>query len=223
MGLPDGNPVQQPLLNLFMSQPNTKPKFELTGGHIALDLTNTVDNRTSGNPVDNLHSYEDLLAFAAQSGVISANDAQQLARAATHNARAAQKVLQETIAVREALFSIFSAITAGKQPPSSAIDHLNQSLRQAGAHRILSIGHGEFSWTLSAPNDALERVLWPFVLQGADLLASPDLANVRECASETCGWLFLDKSKSHSRRWCDMKVCGNRDKARRFYQRQRSL
>jgi predicted RNA-binding Zn ribbon-like protein len=206
-----------------MSQTTTKPKFELTGGHISLDLTNTVDNRTSGNPVDNLHSYEDLLAFAQQTGVIGSNDAQQLARAAVRNPKAAHKVLQETIAVREALFSIFSAITVEKQPPSSALDQLNQSLRQASAHRILSPGHGEFSWKLSAPNDALERVLWPFVLQGADLLASPDLAKVRECASETCGWLFLDKSKSHSRRWCDMKGCGNRDKARRFYQRQRSL
>jgi predicted RNA-binding Zn ribbon-like protein len=205
-----------------MSQ-KSKPKFELTGAHISLDLTNTVDNRTSDNPVDNLRSYEDLLAFAEQGGVIGTNDAQQLARAAAHNPKAAKRALEEAIALREALFSIFSALTQGKQPSASALDRLNQSLRQAGAHRILSSRHGGFSWSLSAATDTLERVLWPFVLQGAELLASSDVANVRECASETCGWLFLDKSKSHSRRWCDMKVCGNRDKARRFYQRQRSL
>lgn len=206
-----------------MPQNETKPKFELTGGHISLDFTNTVDNRTSRNPVEKLHTYNDLLAFAEQTGVISSAEAQQLARAAAHNPRAAQRAFHRAITVREALFAILSSIAVGKQPPASALDQLNDSLRHAGAHRILSSRHGEFCWSLSSPSDSLEHVIWPFVLQGAELLASSDLANVRECAAETCGWLFLDKSKSHSRRWCDMKVCGNRDKARRFYQRQRAL
>ena len=204
-----------------MPQNETK-QFELTGGHIALDLANTVDNRTSENPVDNLRSYEDLLAFAQQAGVISSAEARQLSRAAADNPRAGQKVLQQAIALREALFSILSSIASAKQPPVSKLEEFNDSLRQAGAHRVLSARHGVFSWTLSTPDNTLERVLWPFVLEAAELLVSPDLANVRECASETCGWLFLDKSKSHSRRWCDMKVCGNRDKARRFYRRQRA-
>jgi predicted RNA-binding Zn ribbon-like protein len=33
--------------------------------------------------------------------------------------------------------------------------------------------------------------------------------------------MFVDTSKNHSRRWCDMKVCGNRVKARKFYRRQK--
>lgn len=36
-----------------------------------------------------------------------------------------------------------------------------------------------------------------------------------------CGWLFLDRSRNRSRMWCDMAVCGNRIKARRFYERHR--
>jgi predicted RNA-binding Zn ribbon-like protein len=39
------------------------------------------------------------------------------------------------------------------------------------------------------------------------------------CASEDCAWLFLDKTKNKRRRWCDMKICGNRVKARRHYER----
>ena len=46
-----------------------------------------------------------------------------------------------------------------------------------------------------------------------------ELSRLRECASETCQWLFLDRSKSRTRRWCDMRDCGNRAKARRFYER----
>jgi predicted RNA-binding Zn ribbon-like protein len=53
------------------------------------------------------------------------------------------------------------------------------------------------------------------------LLTSEELVLVRECAAEDCGWLFLDKTKNHRRRWCDMKTCGNRDKARRYYERMR--
>jgi predicted RNA-binding Zn ribbon-like protein len=55
----------------------------------------------------------------------------------------------------------------------------------------------------------------------ADLLVSPERALVRECASGTCSWLFVDRSRTHQRRWCSMKTCGNRAKARRFYTRRR--
>ena len=44
---------------------------------------------------------------------------------------------------------------------------------------------------------------------------------VKECDNETCRWLFVDMSKNRSRRWCDMKDCGNRAKARRHYRRTR--
>jgi predicted RNA-binding Zn ribbon-like protein len=55
----------------------------------------------------------------------------------------------------------------------------------------------------------------------AELLIGEDIGYVRQCASDDCSWLFLDKTKNHRRRWCDMKSCGNRDKARRYYQRQK--
>jgi predicted RNA-binding Zn ribbon-like protein len=64
-------------------------------------------------------------------------------------------------------------------------------------------------------------MLAPIVRGAADLLIGPDRARVRECGSDTCFWLFLDHSKNGTRRWCDMKVCGNRAKARRHYQRGR--
>jgi predicted RNA-binding Zn ribbon-like protein len=46
------------------------------------------------------------------------------------------------------------------------------------------------------------------------------MARVRTCGVDTCRWLFLDTSKNHTRRWCNMKVCGNRVKARRFQARR---
>jgi predicted RNA-binding Zn ribbon-like protein len=48
-----------------------------------------------------------------------------------------------------------------------------------------------------------------------------DRPAIRECAAGTCTWLFLDRSRSHRRRWCSMTSCGNREKVRRFYARKR--
>jgi predicted RNA-binding Zn ribbon-like protein len=51
------------------------------------------------------------------------------------------------------------------------------------------------------------------------LLHANSIERLKICGH--CGWLFLDRSKNRSRAWCDMAVCGNREKAKRFYDRQR--
>ena len=53
----------------------------------------------------------------------------------------------------------------------------------------------------------------------AELLVSEKINSVKSCGG--CGWLFLDTTKSGRRRWCDMRICGNRAKSRRHYARGR--
>jgi predicted RNA-binding Zn ribbon-like protein len=43
------------------------------------------------------------------------------------------------------------------------------------------------------------------------------------CAAQDCSWVFLDTSKNKKRRWCDMSDCGNREKARRFLSKKRTV
>ena len=50
-----------------------------------------------------------------------------------------------------------------------------------------------------------------------DLLYSGELSRLRECANPKCRWLFVDRSRNHSRRWCSMSICGGRDKNHRYY------
>jgi predicted RNA-binding Zn ribbon-like protein len=64
-------------------------------------------------------------------------------------------------------------------------------------------------------------MLAPIVKSAADLLLSDMLDRVKQCEGDPCGWLFLDTSRNRSRRWCSMEDCGNRAKARRFYQRKK--
>ncbi|MCL6613391.1 MAG: CGNR zinc finger domain-containing protein [Firmicutes bacterium] len=80
---------------------------------------------------------------------------------------------------------------------------------------------GGFAWKWGGEGKALDRMLWPVVRSAAELLISGDRERVRECAAEGCGWLFLDASRNTRRKWCAMTSCGNRAKARRYYERKR--
>jgi predicted RNA-binding Zn ribbon-like protein len=197
-------------------------QFQLVGGHPCLDLANTLDNRGSVNEINLIPSYEHLLHFARQSGAFSAEDIRKLRRSAEAHRLKASDALTEAILLRETIFQIFSAIANQKQPSQISLRHLNALVTAAGGHRTVAQEADGFAWKWDDIGINPRAVLWPFTWKAAELLASDDLAAVRECASPTCSWLFLDKSKSHSRRWCDMKVCGNRLKVRRFYERTRA-
>jgi predicted RNA-binding Zn ribbon-like protein len=78
------------------------------------------------------------------------------------------------------------------------------------------------AWTWADEAERLDSPLWPIARQAAELLVTEQRRRVHECAADDCRWLFLDTSKNRSRRWCDMKSCGNRAKVRSFYERQRA-
>ncbi len=78
-----------------------------------------------------------------------------------------------------------------------------------------------FRWDWVGSPVPVERLLWSVARSAGELLTASELDRIRECASDRCSWLFLDCSRSRRRRWCDMKTCGNRAKARRHYQRTR--
>lgn len=56
------------------------------------------------------------------------------------------------------------------------------------------------------------------------LLRAGDLTPLRRCPLDQggCGWMFLDRSRNHSRRWCRMADCGTEVKARRLTERRRA-
>ena len=76
---------------------------------------------------------------------------------------------------------------------------------------------GGYAWALSDLKLEVASLLAPVIWAAGDLLIEPSRIKVRRCANDECVWLFLDDSKSGTRRWCDMKACGNRAKAHRHY------
>lgn len=197
----------------------TKP-FEILADHIALDFVNTLDDRYSPNgPAERLTSFACLLGFCEQAGILTKGEA-ALLRDTVHGARA-RSVLASAIELRDALFALFTASVHGSPPTPDALAVLNRFLRGPnGPQQVVAWDVSRFVRRPVAAGIDAEGLLHRIAEGAAELLTSPDLAHVRECGADTCRWLFLDTSRNHSRRWCDMKTCGNRSKARRFHARR---
>jgi predicted RNA-binding Zn ribbon-like protein len=200
------------------------PVFELTAGVLCLDFVNTLDNRPSGEPKELLARYGDLVRFAEDTGILTPAQADRLFAWSEADPEEAQRVLRAAVELREAMFAVFSAVIAKRAVPASALALLNGYIQRAAQHLSLTPANGGFAWRYDSCGDSaggLEPMLWPIVRSAAELLASDNLPFVRACSSKTCQWFFLDTSKNHRRRWCSMKLCGNRAKVRKFYARQR--
>lgn len=216
--------------------------FDLSGGALCLDFANTLDDRPSLRPNEHLRSYADLLTFARQTGTL---DDRQLARLHAHAQRRpaeAAASLARALELREVIYRLFLALAEGKAVPPADLASMNRSLSEALAQarlveaQIPTPGHhpdpvddgaarrgrGQFSWSWADEPLILDMPLWPVARSAADLLTSPGLSALRQCAAESCAWLFLDTSRNGSRRWCSMRTCGNRAKARRHHARVRA-
>jgi len=195
--------------------------FDFDGGHLALDFTNTAEWHASEQPLERLQSYEDLLIWSQQAGTLDPSAARELTARAQADPGGAEEAYKEALALREALYRVFSALAAGGAPAGGDLAQLTRALAVSVEHgRLEATGEG-FDWNWPAA-DAFERPLWPLAPAALDLLRGDQLERVGECADDRgCGYLFLDTSRNHSRRWCSMESCGNRAKARSYYQRAR--
>ncbi len=102
------------------------------------------------------------------------------------------------------------------------MDELNQSLSKISSGAGIRHSARGFEWAWNVDKDSLDMPIALVALSAAELLVSAERERVGQCADERgCGWLFLDTSKNHSRRWCDSKDCGNRDRQHRYYERTR--
>jgi predicted RNA-binding Zn ribbon-like protein len=205
-----------------MSSISQKSPFEFTGGNLCLDFANTVDNRTSERATELLTDYSRLLRWGEESGSITRKTAEKLSSMAAQSPGHAQLVLRRAVQLRDAVYDLFSAVAQRRGIPGAALGSVNRAAQLAAGHAQVVFANRHFAWEWNSPDGHLDAMLWPVSRAAAELLTSEDLANIRQCASDTCAWLFLDKTKNHRRRWCDMKTCGNRDKARRYYQRQKA-
>jgi len=194
-----------------------------------------------GHSDDIFQSYASLVGWFQKIHVLSAEDAERMVRLSAERAadeqRAAdiQAVLERAARLRDVYYRIFSAVSSQQPPDPQDMEQMNQAVAEALSRLRVTAAAGAgsapagagsasaatFTWEWAGAGESLDWMLWPVARTAADLLTSEYTWRIRRCGE--CGWLFIDTSRNGKRRWCEMKTCGNRAKARRHYHRQRGL
>ncbi|WP_433291021.1 CGNR zinc finger domain-containing protein [Actinoplanes sp. CA-030573] len=180
------------------------PQFHIVGGHPALDLVNTVAPRVPAGPhEDYLDSPEAVVEWARRAGVISPSEAPVPSPESLADVLALRALTEAALAGRE-----LDAVVARW---SAAIARATLT-PTAGGTFALVVGTAPATMIGDRLADAL-----------VDLLRNADLSRLHSCPLEQggCGWLFLDRSRNQSRKWCTMDDCGTHAKSRRLTERRR--
>jgi predicted RNA-binding Zn ribbon-like protein len=187
----------------------------LIGGHPALDLTNTAGWHASADRIEWLTDYGALLEWFRHAGLLAPAKANRLSSLAIQHPQQAGRAVKHAIEVREVLYRIFAAVARGKTPADADLERLREeelrALRAAAAE--WSGTALVFTWP---GTDDLLLPLYPVVLAAVELLRDPPAGRLRQCGNHPCGWLFIDRSRNGSRRWCSSGDCGNEIRVRRF-------
>lgn len=180
---------------------------------VCLDFANTLCWRGSAAPSESLKEFGDLVRWLARSaGVRPASAAAWSHR----NPREAEALFARAKAIREAIYSIFSAFAQGTPPRDRDMAVLARALAEAPQRAHLVRSRTGFAWRIEERMSA-PALLAPVLWSAGDLVLEAARRRIRLCADARCRWLFIDGSKNGTRRWCDMKSCGNRAKAQRHY------
>ena len=191
--------------------------WDFCGGQLAIDFTNTVGSR-GATPEEHFNTYGDALAWAEARGVVSRAEARRLRNEAERQPRDAREALTTLVALRESLYTVIAAAGAGGRAPAADLARVNAAVAAASAGAHLAARRGRLVLAYDAPDrgSLSQPMAIPVVRAAVDLLTTDALERVRVCADDSCAWLFLDTTRNRTRRWCDMKMCGNRNKVRRF-------
>lgn len=196
--------------------------LKLIGGWLCLDFINTVDCRNSDHAHEVLSTYQNLVSWSQHANILTEDEARDLLREAALHPTDAKMILERAITIREAFYRIFSAIANHRPPNAIDVGTLNKEMSIAMAQMRLKPAGATNPWAYTFEDKKLDQMLWPVIHSATELLTSDKLDRVRECQGENCGWLFLDMSRNRSRKWCNMKECGNRAKSQRHYQKTHS-
>lgn len=195
----------------------TLPPPVFIGGRLWLDFINTLDARL-GVRVDSIASFEAFVEWLVAANVIDAERATLLRRRAAEQPSGASAALVETQRVRGFLRQLAEQgrDERGAQVRSQAVEEINRILsRSVGTRRVETTNADGYARSFVPVGDAFGGLVIPIIESAVDSLVRGELPRIRSCADRRCPRFFADDTKSHTRRWCEMRGCGNRAKAAR--------
>jgi predicted RNA-binding Zn ribbon-like protein len=189
--------------------------LQLDGGCLVFDFTNTISTR-KGPAFDYLKSYGDIMNWSRKTGILPPANENGSGVDTGQNPSHVDGSIVKALHAREILYQLFSAIAHEQIPGEAIVKQFNQLLSEALSRVELKIFKAEAVVDFSRSSD---EPLLAIMKSAYDVLTTEKFNRIKECPA--CGWLFIDKTKNGKRRWCDMDVCGSKDKAKRYYQRKK--
>ncbi len=197
------------------------PDFIFVGGRLWLDFINTDDARL-GVRVDTIVSFERFVDWMEAARVLDAERAQALRRRAQQQPSGAAAALVEARRIRAALRSLAERgrTDQGERTREVVLAEINRVLgRSVGTRRVEALPDGGYVRSFVPVGDVFGGLVIPVVESAVDSLVGGELVRIARCADRRCPRHFVDVTRSHTRRWCDMRTCGNRAKAQRWRRR----
>ncbi|MET0237836.1 MAG: CGNR zinc finger domain-containing protein [Kibdelosporangium sp.] len=174
--------------------------YHLIGGNVALDLVNTVSWRLAPERTfDRLEMPGFLPLWLDRTGLT-----------AGATLAAETELISSLSRLRETVYRLLVATD------QADIARFGEWLTAA---RGLAVAGPSLPLRWIVPIEGPGDVVPALTLAADELLRSAEAAVVRQCSGPGCGWLFLDRTRNHSRQWCSSQDCGNRERARRHYRR----
>jgi predicted RNA-binding Zn ribbon-like protein len=175
---------------------------------LAVAFANSTDAETS--------DYASFIDWCVLKHIVTNDAAVVLCRTAVRQPKATGELMARVRELRAAIRDLVSSSPAGP----GVLVPITQARRRCGAHEVVELVGAVFTTRCALDPKDLGLPLCAIWRSTGGLLGSGAHARVRRCADESCGRLFIDESRNHTRRWCEMSSCGNKAKVRRFRQRQ---
>ena len=188
---------------MFEAEETTGPFASLhrIGGNLALDFANTRTWRGTPREIDHFADAGRILHWAREAGLVDA--------AFSVRPGAAEDFTAGVRRLRDAIDSACAAIASGGPPGPDALSTIRDAATRTMASADLAGAPLQLSFK------GADHILGPVAWAAIDLLRGGELDRLKQCPADDCHWLFLDRSKNGSRRWCEMSTCGDRAKKRR--------
>ena len=198
-----------------VARPPEIRELPIVAGHLALDFANTVDDPLGPQRWDHVADHPSLISWAERVGIVSGDAGAALRRAAAEHPERAAAAVRDAAALRAALNDVFGAVVDGTR--------LDDGWRRLRPFVAAAVGRADLAPAVPHPAPAwsvieLDAPLWPVAYAAHRLLTGPEVRRLKRCVA--CPWLFLDRSRNGSRRWCSMEICGTDEKIRRYVTRR---
>ncbi len=177
------------------------------GGHVVLDLVDSQSWRfDDARRVDRMPDVAALIEWATDRGLITLPAAAALTQQHRGDGRPGTAALRQVRALRAAMTGVLDAKIAGERPDARQLQWLRRRFEEALSMADVA-AELPLSWNIEPAS--LAQLAHLVALRCGDFLRR-DHPGLRCCEAPGCGWLFLDTSRNHSRRWCAPQDCGNR-------------